>query len=304
MGDFILVERSLQDRLDHNDPETSAILEAMAEGYWNYNHLADALACLNQWLDRQPDNVRAHYLRGEVQEAMHHFQEASQDYEACLESEPGSSDVRFKLANALLERGVPDQALPHFEVLQEHLPENILISWYIARCQIGLGRQEQARRLLDALIAARPAFAEAWRDRGKLALQEEDYGPAERDLRKAIELLPGDKQAHFNLYKCLVSEGKQKEALVELAALQQVQADLDRIYEIREKLLPAQPRNPRLHYELGTLYMHIEMKEEGARWLGSALLLAPDFTEARDALTKYDESSRKAENAKPDRTAP
>jgi len=290
MGDFILVERHLQHRLDENDPEAPAILEAMAEGYWNYNHLAPALRCLNKWLELQPGNLRALYLRGEVQVASHRYRDAVNDYRACLELEPTSSDIRFKLANALFEQGVADQALSHFQELRERFPDTDLYSWGIARCEISLGHADQAKGLLDALVAAHPTIAEGWRERGKLALAEEDHDTAERYLRKAIELSRGDKDAHFNLYKCLVSEGKEVEATAELAELQQVQGYLTRIFEIREKLLPAQPRNPRLHYELGTLYLQIEAKEEGVRWLESSLLLAPNFTEAKDALAKYRES--------------
>jgi len=304
MGDFILVERHLQQRLDDNDTESPAILEAMAEGYWNYNHLGPALDCLNKWLDLQPGNIRALYLRGEVRAALHHYREAANDYRACLELEPGSADVRFKLANALLEQGVPDQALPHFLALRERVPDNDLLSWYIARCEIVLGHADEAKKLLDALIANQPNFPDGWRDRGKLALEEEEHDTAERCLRRATQLSRGDKDAHFNLYKCLLAEGKEKEATAELAELQQVQAYLKQIFEIREIRLPDQPRNPRLHYELGTLYLKIGMKDEGVRWLESSLRLAPNFPEAKDALAKYNESNAKHESPKPDRDPP
>jgi tetratricopeptide (TPR) repeat protein len=304
MGDFIQVERSLQHRLDHDDPESAAILEVMAEGYWNYNHLPSALRCLNQWLDLQPGNVRAYYLRGEVQEASRHYKEAAQDFEVCLDSEPGNVDFRFKLGNALLERGVPDQALPHFQALREQLPENITILWYVARCEIGMGHPDKAKELLATVTAKRPAFAEGWRDLGKLALDDADHDRAERCLRKAIELTPGDKQSHFSLYNCLLAEGKETEASEELAALQRVEADLHRIYLIREMLLPNQPRNFRLHYELGTLYLRLEMKDEGVRWLESCLRLAPEFSEAKEALAKYHQAAGNQEDGKPDRVLP
>jgi tetratricopeptide (TPR) repeat protein len=295
MGDFILVERHLLQRLEENDPESAAILEAMAEGYWNYNHLAAALRCLNKWLDLQPGNIRALYMRGEVEVAMHQSKEAANDFRACLESdtctEPTRSEVRFKLANALLDQGVPDQALPHFQALREQSPANGLLPWFIARCETALGNDDEAKGLLDALIAAHPKFAPGWRDRGKLALAEEDYDTAERYLRMAIQLARGDKDAHFNLYKCLLSQGKEMEAEAELAELQQVQRYLVRIDEIRETILPNQPRNPRLHYELGTLYLKIGLNEEGVRWLESSLLLAPKFPEAKQALAKYRESA-------------
>jgi tetratricopeptide (TPR) repeat protein len=302
MGDFQSVERSLQGRLDHNDPETPTILEAMAEGHWNYNQLHAALGCLDKWLELQPANIRAHYLRGEVQVALHHFEEAAADYQVCLESDPGSSDIRFKLAKALLRRRNPEQALPHFQVLQEQSPGNVLSSYYIARCQIGLGHTDEAKRLLDALIAAHPGFAGGWRDRGEIAFNAEDYGAAERDLRKAIELLPGDFQAHYILHLCLIAEGK--DPSVERAAFREIQRDSDRIREIRDNILPLQPRNPHLHYELGILHLQMEMKEEGVRWLESALLLAPNLTEAKDALAKCKESAKKVEYAKPAPTPP
>src|SRR5260370_27141986 len=154
----------------------------MAEGYWNYNPLHAAMICLNKWLDLQPGNIRALYLRGEVQVASHRFTEAANDYRACLESEPTNSDFRFKLASALLEQGVADQALLHFQELRERFPDNDLFSWGIARCEIKLGNTDQAKELLDALIAAHPNIAEGWRERGKLRLEEEDHDTGERFL--------------------------------------------------------------------------------------------------------------------------
>ena len=46
--------------------QAALISEALAEGYQRTYRILDALACLNRWLEHEPDNPQALFLRGNV----------------------------------------------------------------------------------------------------------------------------------------------------------------------------------------------------------------------------------------------
>ncbi|MEW9552667.1 aspartyl protease family protein [Nonomuraea sp. NPDC050783] len=68
------------------------------------------------------------------------------------------------------------------------------------------GRFEQAGRAYEEILRTDPANARAARQRGYVALLANRFPDAERYLKKAIELAPGDKDAHHLLADCYIRQ--------------------------------------------------------------------------------------------------
>ena len=96
-GELAGVEEYLLSGINKDQPEVVLILEALSQGYLRTYRLADALHCLDLWLQRQPNNVRALLWRGEVKERRHSNAEAVAVYQHAVEVEPENDNARASI---------------------------------------------------------------------------------------------------------------------------------------------------------------------------------------------------------------
>jgi predicted Zn-dependent protease len=273
--------------VEKNHPQWALIVEALTEGYLRMYRVVEASACLHLWLSRQPDNVRALLLRGQVCQRLHDYKAAAENYRRVVRLVPGHDDARLRLANALLEAGQNREALRHLEQLRRRQPDNSEVLVRLGYGLNNLGRSARARQFLDRVLAREPHNTAALIGRGQLALQVSRVGEAEGFLRRAVAASPHDRKAHFLLYKCLEQAGKTTEAAAEKRQWKRLEASMVRIIEIGNRLMPLKPNDPALHCELGTILLRIGQEELGVRWLHSALQCDARWKPAHAALADY-----------------
>jgi predicted Zn-dependent protease len=166
----------------------------------------------------------------------------------------------------------------------------------LAQCRHSLGNGADAVRLVEAVLARQPDYPPALALRGELALEQDQPEAAEGWLRQAVARDPSDHQARYNLILCLHRNGKEAEVPEHERLLKQYEDGLKRFNEIVTHDMVERPRDPALHCTLGQLLLDSGHREEGLRWLQSALHLDPQYAPARQALTEY---YRHAENKAP-----
>jgi tetratricopeptide (TPR) repeat protein len=134
------------------------------------------------------DNDVAHnnlgYLcidRGELDEAMSHFEAASKIRSGKLDPHYnlGTAFVEMNLGDALARKGQPDEAMAHFE---------------------------QAIKL-------QPDYAEAYYNRGNVLFAKGRIDEAIADFEKALQIQPNDADAHTGLGNALLRKAALKEAI-------------------------------------------------------------------------------------------
>ncbi|MBL8748552.1 MAG: tetratricopeptide repeat protein [Planctomycetes bacterium] len=147
-----------------------------------------------------------------------------------LEAEPGDARVQMLAGNCALEAGQIAAATDHFSTALRLAgsgePKTVVravvvdASIGLAWCRLRGERPEPraaaemfARVLLDA-----PDVASAWIGLGVANGMAGDAAAAERALRRAIELAPGDTRAHHNLAFLLAQTGRRQEARASAAA--------------------------------------------------------------------------------------
>jgi Flp pilus assembly protein TadD len=215
-----------------------------------------------------------------------------ESYRQALALDPDHEEARLGLAVALLSGKDYAEAAEHFERLLHMQPDNLRVRVGLAECRDGLGDTAEAVRLVDDVLARQPGFAAALSLRGQLALKSEQWMQAETWLRQALERNPMDHRARYSLALCLDQTGRAEEARRERQQLEQREQDLKRFHEIVTKEIAQRPTDPALYCKAGQLLLRAGQREEGVRWLQSALRLDPRNAEARQALADYVRQSK------------
>jgi tetratricopeptide (TPR) repeat protein len=296
-GDIVQVERVLLEQVSLGSPDSTAILEAMAQGYNLVYHLDAARGCLNRLLKQQPENVSARLLSAALWTTAGNYEGALEDCRQAVEAQPNHRMARLRYGEALLRVGQPDEALRQFEYLRQQLGDDqpeVLMG--IAHSYRELGQSETACRILDELMARNPHDSSALTERGDIALKTESPAAAEEWLRRAVADSPHDMRANFLLAQALQKQGKLEEAQRYDAARKRIEEDGKALRAAFEKVLK-DPTSPEPRLEAGLICIRNGQDDEGARWLLSALEQAPNHAESRAALIELYERTGKRDLA-------
>jgi tetratricopeptide (TPR) repeat protein len=284
-GDITPVEESLWNQMRQGSPEAPLIRGALVEGYVRLYRLADAQACLEDWLSRAPDDTQALFLQGCFWQQVQRPQMALASYRRVMELDPERDDARWRLAQCLVQTSDPGEAIGHLEYLHRRHPENQEMAVELARGLFKEARLAEARRLLDIVLAEQPDCVPALVERSRLALSEGDPAGSEKWLRRAVTQNARDSQALRLLSACLLQQGRRDEAERLRDQLAERDDDAKRVAEICLRELGERPNDPALQCELGKRLLRMGYPEAGRAWLLRAVSTDPSYAPARDALT-------------------
>ena len=294
-GDLASAESYLVSRVLENHPDTILILEVLTKAYAKDYRLGEAQECVRRWLEREPEDVLAWTWQGQLAQDALDNEKALRAYERIVELDPDNDDTRLVLASLLIRRSAPE-ALEHFRLLRRRLGDVPLVLVGLASCQRALAHPDEARSLLNIVLAAQPQNWSALAERGRLALEYESPQEAEKWLRQAIAIIPFEKDVNYALYQCLVRLGKKKEAETQLAKLKRSEADLDRLRQVI-RAAGQKADDPSLPFEVGQILMRNGQEAAGVRWLQRALATNPGYVPAHRALADYHERSGNSDQA-------
>ncbi len=278
---------ALEQRTRKGDERALVILEVLIQHNLETYQLRKALHQLTVYLERRPTDLAALLGRGFVWERFLSFADALTDYRKAVEAHPESERARLHLGETLLRVGTPAEALTQYQWLAERHPEKEEVRLGLACCQRQLGQLEKAREGLEALLAESPENGEALWERGQLALAQGSAAEGEPWFRRAAKVLPYDRRVHYSLYRCLLDQGRTREAEACNARVAEIDADLRRIAVLSQKVME-RPYDATLRCEGGVLFLRNGEEREGIRWLEIALRIDPNCEPARKALQNRD----------------
>jgi Tfp pilus assembly protein PilF len=289
-------EPYLKARADAGDPDAPLIWEVLTQLYLDAYRLFEARACLDHYLECYPDDVLALLGRAYIWERLLHYPEAVRDYRRAVGIEPDNDRARLGLAENLLIVGPPEDAAEQFEWLRRRHADDAAASLGLARAWRQQGHIEAARQLLDALLREHPRHVGALTERGRLALEEGQPRQGADWLRRAVERAPHDREALYNLSRCLQECGSPDEARQCQSRFERADADLKRLGQLTKDVL-REPDNAALRCEGGILFLNNGEEQEGVRWLRQALRLDPGYRPAHKALADYYQRTGQSELA-------
>jgi tetratricopeptide (TPR) repeat protein len=286
-GELDSVSKYCQTLVERDDPAAPLILEASAKGCLRMYRPQQAESFLKEWLKRQPDNSQALLIQGQLYELMTRQHDAIASYREALRVDPELDEARLRLCNALMGLGLTAEAQPHLEYMVRRFPDNLMVQVLLARVYDRAGEPEKADELIEGVLARQPHFSPALTERGKYALRAGRGEEAEKALREAVALEPGDYQARYQLILCLEKIGKSEEAEKEQARLQQIEDDLKAIQQISTVKMQHNPHDPELHYQAGMISLRAGSIGEALRWFQSALHEDPHHVPTHKALAEH-----------------
>ncbi len=284
-------------RTNPNPVHSAPAREALAEGYLRMYRVLDALDCLKQWLDLQPNEAQALALRGDLYWQIGARAKSADDYQRVVELDPQRRQIRERLALSLIEKGRYEEALKHLMVLRQAKQGDPEVETSVARCYEWLDRMEDAQRTLDAVLARHADYGPALLERGRMLIQVGRPAEAEEWLRRAVQAQPQDYSTNFALADALEKEGKTDEAKVQREKADKMKDRDERFTEVATRQMSQRPHDPAVHCELGRLYLERGAKAAGEDWLLSALRLDPHYRPAHEALAKFYEEQGDEEKA-------
>jgi tetratricopeptide (TPR) repeat protein len=229
------MESNLLDRARKDPTRAPLILEALAEGYTRTYRVLEAGTCLDRWLALQPDHVQAIYLRGNLWLHMSRLQKAIPEFRRVLELDPKRDDARSWLSAALLQTGRFEEALTHLDRLRASRPKDIDLEVRRARYDKSLGNLDEARRILETVLAEKADHGLALRTRAELEQLAGNLAEAETWYSGAARALPHDYKTQWALYKFLLQERKTKEAKELQRHVDQIKDAMDKMELVRSR---------------------------------------------------------------------
>jgi tetratricopeptide (TPR) repeat protein len=245
-GDLSDVDRLLAFCAENHDvPESPLILEACIEGMLKggpplihgmsqaaaaTSDVARVQRAVDSWLRARPhaaDQVQGRVWRGRAYALANDQPKALSSLHEALELDPGHFEARLYLALYLAE-GAPGEAAAHLRVLRDRFPESKSVRIALATVLRNLGRPAEARQILDEVLADQSAAVIVLLERGRVALDLQDPGDAERWLRRAWTLAPDQREVNLALSACLRMAGKTAEAKVYQDRFEEIDAEARR----------------------------------------------------------------------------
>lgn len=290
------VERPLLARVMESHPDSVTILEVLVPLYLKNYQLSLAREGVRRWLEYEPDRLEAWILTAQIYERLRATDDAVTSYRRIVELDPENQAARLALAGLLTDGHNTREAQAHFEFLRQRQGDTPAVLIGLSCCCRANRDPDEARRLLQRVIAEHPRMGKALAHRARLAMDTETPEEAEKWFRRAAEASPYERDVLYGLYQVLVRLDRRSEAETVLARLRRVESDITRLQKVTE-LIAYQENGAEPRCEAGVILIRNGEEKEGVRWLESALRLDPRHAPAHKALAEFYERARDVQQA-------
>jgi len=266
--------------------------------YAGENDNVDALEAFRHALRLNGNSAHTHNNLGNLYVAQEKFDLAEQEFRAVLRLDPANADANFNLGLTLMARGLPAEAVAHF---QKAGTANAAARFNLIRANLQAGRKVEGLKLANQLSAQAKNDVQMHFTLGVLLASEKQYPAAQLELEKANVLKPETFEILYNLgqtYLRAGENGKAEMALNRALALKpespetlylmaQVYNDQTRVVDALDLLVRAHrlaPQNTDIIFLLARVSMSQNYFEDAIPLLESGLKIAPKRADLHAAL--------------------
>lgn len=155
------------------------------------------IAHLTKAITLKDDFIEARLMRAEALLKMKQYNETMEDVNAILAQNPDEETAILLRGKVKEATGHTEEAEADYRLVTEINPFNEQAYLCLGVLYINLKKLQVAIELFDEAIELNPRFADAYKERGRAKLLNNDKEGSVEDMKKALELNPKE-EAHLN----------------------------------------------------------------------------------------------------------
>ncbi len=171
-------------------------------------------ATRNQVNPPAPDSDSTyHFMMGYQAELAQDVETAVKEYRAALAVDPGSRDVKARLATLYFGMGDLTQAVQFAEEVSEGTGQESQLLTQMAGILASAGKQDRALHLLDKAITQEPEKGEAYFPKGLILLNQKRVAEAEQAIKKGLQYTADSPIGYYYLGRVSIEAGNVEQAV-------------------------------------------------------------------------------------------
>ncbi|HLY16870.1 MAG TPA: tetratricopeptide repeat protein [Bryobacteraceae bacterium] len=174
--------------------------------------LEGCIGYLGHARDLAPGNARIHFLFGLVAVEMELPVEARRSLDKALDIDPANPEYNYAMGGVLLSGGQATESIPYFAKYAAALPDDARGHFALGAAYFGALDYDKCRAEMLRIAQDPKTEAGAAYFLGRVARMEENYDEALRHLEHAIKLAPSFAEAHNELARVRIAQGRPAEA--------------------------------------------------------------------------------------------
>jgi tetratricopeptide (TPR) repeat protein len=199
------------DRDAHNLP----LLLTLAHSCLLSKQYPCVLDAYHRMIAQNAESAEADMLVGEALDEMKDTSGATREFRAAVKANPKEPNAHFGLGYLLWTQLQFQEASQEFQAELENTPDYSKAMLYLADSDIKLNRNEDARPLLERVVAIEPKNSMGFLDLGIVYAESDRKEDALREFKAAAALTPDDVNVHMWLGRLYRSTGRSSEAKIE-----------------------------------------------------------------------------------------
>jgi tetratricopeptide (TPR) repeat protein len=275
---------------------------------------SDAVKSFQKAVTFAPNSAQAHLNLGIALVDQFDRPGGFKEFSEAARLDPNLAAAHYNLGRFYFETGKYDDAWQELETAIRLQPNDAGSLYFLALTAKQENQPERSTELLQKVVALQPDNADAQYLLGQSLEHAGDNAAAIQHWKAAVQADPNHSQALFNLAKALskIHDPEAKQYQDRFDALQKNQQIADRVSELGNFALEAAnaqnwpqaleqmneaiqlcgncPQSAHLHKNLGLFYGRTGNLGEAKKELRTALQLAPDDTDAQNALAVFEQT--------------
>jgi Tfp pilus assembly protein PilF len=211
VGRFQEVSQEMQALFEQDVSDEAAleVYEALAYGYWSDHQIQEAMKCLNYWIRWRKEDIVPRLMRAEIYNEFNDPKSAETEYKDVLKFAPENNDAHNALGQLLLKGGRVDEATKEFQFCLDHDMKTAEVYFGLAECEFRSTRPDEAEACLKQVNLEELSLerrAKVLKLQADIAQFRGDHQAVVKLLTKVLETWPHDVGVHQTLiqsYKAL-----------------------------------------------------------------------------------------------------
>ena len=279
--------------------------------YTNEKSYGKAIDAFQRALKLAPNSTKTHNNLGSLYVTKQQFDLAEKEFNKVLSLSPANRDANYNLGLLLLAKGVPIQAIQHFQRVH---PATVETQFNLVRAYLQAGKTVEALKTAHELSVAHKQDVQLHVTLGVLLASAKQYKPAQLELEQANALQPETFEILYNLgqsylrghdyakadldlNRALKSKPDSAETLYLLAQIYSEQARPVDALDLLVRAHKLAPQNTDVILLLARVSMTQNYFEDAIPMLESGLKIAPQRADLHAALGESYFMSGKTESA-------